>query len=75
MNKAPRFLKEYAAYQKRYIMEQFPLMDTEIKQNLIDHIDSAEYLYKRGFITLDEAMRIVSCDYFQDLTQEEKGFC
>jgi len=73
MNKAPRFLKEYAAYQKKSISEKFPLMRSDYKQDIIDSIDRAEYLYIRGFITIDEAMRIIGGDYAADLSNEDLG--
>ena len=73
MNKAPRFLKEYAAYQKRQISEKYPLMRSDYKQDIIDSIDRAEYLFTKGFITIDEAMRIISEDYAADMTMDDLG--
>lgn len=58
MNKVPRFVQEYANFQKR-TLDNYDLMRPEIKQAGIDQIDGAVKALKRGLITIDEAMNLI----------------
>lgn len=74
MLKAPRFLKEYANYQRNYINSQFPLMNADCKRKAAETIDHAVYLYEHSFITLDESMRLImGC--LDGIDDEQLGFC
>lgn len=55
----PRFIKEYANHQKKAIARN-PLMKQEIKDCSIKQIEKAVLMCERGFITIDEAMRIIN---------------
>ena len=58
MAKIPRFIKEYANYTKKSILNS-ELMNDEIKQKAIKNIDRALRLTKNNFITIDESMRLI----------------
>lgn len=58
MNKIPRFVKEYAAYQKRSI-KGYDLMKADIKEKAIKKIDRTLIVLERGLITVDEAMNLI----------------
>lgn len=58
MAKIPRFIKEYANYTKKSILNS-ELMNDEIKQKAIKNIDRALHLTKNNFITIDESMRLI----------------
>ena len=60
MLKLPRFVKEFAGYQKKQIKEN-EYMDKEIKKELISRIEKAVCLLEQGMITIEECMQIVSC--------------
>lgn len=59
--KTPRFIKEYANYQKKYL-DNCNLMKDSIRQELKDNIDRAVNAYANGFITVDETMRLLALD-------------
>ena len=58
MAKIPRFIKEYANYTKKSILNS-ELMNDEIKQKAIKNIDRALHLTKNNFITIDEGMKLI----------------
>ena len=58
MNKVPRFMKEYRNYQRKCV-EKSP-MKKELKENGMKEIDRIIKSYERGFITIDEAMCLLS---------------
>ena len=58
MAKIPRFIKEYANYTKKSILNS-ELMNDEIKQKAIKNIDRALRLTKNNFITIYESMRLI----------------
>lgn len=58
MNKIPRFVKEYAAYQKRSIKE-YDLMRMDYKEKAIKKVDGALRVLEKGLITVDEAMNLI----------------
>lgn len=58
MAKIPCFIKEYANYTKKSILNS-ELMNDEIKQKAIKNIDRALRLTKNNFITIDESMRLI----------------
>ena len=60
MLKLPRFVKEFAGYQKKQIKEN-KYMDKETKQEIIRRIEKAVHLLEQGMITIEECMQIVSC--------------
>lgn len=60
MLKLPRFVKEFAGYQKKQIKEN-EYMDKETKQEIIRRIEKAVRLLEQGMITIEECMQIVSC--------------
>lgn len=53
-----RFLKEYAIYQKSTFVDN-ELMIPEIKKRAVDTIDRALKARERGFITVDETIRMI----------------
>lgn len=55
MNKVPRFMKEYAAYRMKKISSS-TTMSQVAKDELINRINSTIICYKRGLISIDEAM-------------------
>ena len=59
MQKVPRFLKEYAAHQKRRFKGVALLKDCH-ETDCINRINNAITLYQRGAITIDEAVRIIN---------------
>lgn len=58
--KLPRFVKEFAGYQKKQI-EENEYMDKEIKKELLSRIEKAVRLLEQGMITIEECMQIISC--------------
>ena len=60
MLKLPRFVKEFASYQRKQIKEN-EYMNKEIKKELISRIEKAVRLLEQGMITIEECMQIVSC--------------
>ena len=58
MAKIPRFIKEYANYTKKSILNS-ELMNDERKQKAIKNIDRALRLTKNNFITIYESMRLI----------------
>ena len=60
MLKLPRFVKEFAGYQKKQIKEN-EYMNKEIKKELTARIEKAVCLLEQGMITIEECMQIVSC--------------
>lgn len=60
MLKLPRFVKEFAGYQKKQIKEN-EYMDKEIKKELLSRVEKAVCLLEQGLITVEECMQIVSC--------------
>ena len=58
MVKIPRFMKEYANYTKKSILNS-ELMNDEIKQKAIKNIDRALHLTENGLITIDEGMKLI----------------
>lgn len=61
MVKIPRFMKEYANYQKQSI-SNCELMKQEIKEKVFTKIDNALRATERGLITIDEGMKsIMNC--------------
>lgn len=58
MAKIPRFIKEYANYTKKSILNS-ELMNDEIKQKAIKNIDRALRLTKNNFITIDDGMKLI----------------
>ena len=69
MNKAPRFMIEYANFQIR-CLEHNKLMNDGIRNEIIRRIDRTVRMFERGFITVDEAMRLISLpDSNEDMSQ------
>lgn len=58
MAKIPRFMKEYANYTKKSVLNS-ELVNDEIKQKAIKNIDRALHLTKNNFITIDEGMKLI----------------
>ena len=58
MVKIPRFMKEYANYTKKSILNS-ELMNDEIKQKAIKNIDRSLHLTKNNFITIDDGMKLI----------------
>lgn len=57
MNHVPRFMKEYAAYQKRRLQQA---KNREARAWCIDRINNAVRLYQRGALSIDETMQIIN---------------
>lgn len=55
MLKCPRFITEYANFQKK----SFTGVKKEIRDKAFAQIDKAISYYKQGFITVDEAMSLI----------------
>lgn len=53
--KAPRFMTEYANFQRRKFKEN-ELMQDDIKKEALSRIDRIMSLYERGIVTVDETM-------------------
>lgn len=53
--KAPRFMKEYANFQKRAYQAN-EMMQERIRDSAIEAIEQAVKHYELGMITIDEAM-------------------
>ena len=51
-------MKEYASYTKRSILNS-GLMKKEVKDKAVAVVDKALQLTERGFITIDEGMRLI----------------
>lgn len=58
MNKVPRFMKEYANFQKQSICNG-ELIKQDIKDKATENVDKALRIYERGLITVDEAMKLI----------------
>ena len=58
MNKIPRFMKEYANFQKQSICNG-ELIKQEIKDKATENVDKALRTYERGLITINEAMKLI----------------
>ena len=57
--KAKRFMIEYANYQIK-CLESNKEMNESVRNELIRRIDRAIFNYERGFVTVDECMRLLS---------------
>lgn len=57
--KIPRFIKEFANYQKESIKDNL-LMSEDQKQESISRVDDAVLGCKYGYISIDEAVKILS---------------
>ena len=57
--KAKRFMIEYANYQIK-CLESNKEMNADVRNELIRRIDRAIFNYERGFVTVDECMRLLS---------------
>ena len=66
MNKAPRFMIEYANFQLRKL-ESNSAMNPGIKRELRRRIGQAVRQYERGYITVDECVRLLAGDRGEDL--------
>ena len=54
-----RFISEYAKYKIKHY-ENNELMNVEIKTEKINQINKALNLVKKGFITIDEAIKVIN---------------
>lgn len=54
-----RFIKEYATYKKDYILKA-DLMKEEIKKDKLLQIEKALKMIDRGYITIDETMKMLN---------------
>lgn len=69
MNKCPRFMIEYAAFQKKSL-ETCSAMNAGIKAELMKRIERYIDMFRRGFITVDETMRLLSMpDTNEDMSE------
>ena len=59
MNKPYRFMIEYANFQIKSL-ENNKLMNDGIRNEMIRRIDRAIFMFKRGMITVNETMRLLS---------------
>lgn len=59
MLKVERFIKEYAAYQKRYIKEEAFFFTEEKKIEAIKKIDRTVKCRQNGLITVEEAIKMI----------------
>lgn len=59
MIKAPRFLIEYANYKIRQLKNN-ELMYYDVREKEIEKIERAVNYFQRGFIVIDEAIRIIN---------------
>ena len=59
MNKAPRFMKEYAKYKTLNILRN-ELMKEEFKNKGTKTIQGALRAYEKGMITVDETMNLIN---------------
>lgn len=55
----PRFLKEFAAYQKKQILQN-ELMQEKYKEEKIKAIEKAISLADRGMATISETIKIIN---------------
>lgn len=55
MLKAPRFMKEYASYRKK----EYEVFGGVTYADFVEKIDRVVTQYERGFITIDEAMKLI----------------
>ena len=69
--KAKRFMIEYANYQIK-CLEACKEMNTGIRNELIRRITHAIFMYERGYITVDETMRLLS---LPDTGEDMSAFC
>lgn len=69
MLKLPRFVKEYASYQKRWI-KNHPMLNPGIKREYTRRIEHWIKMLEIGLITVDECMRCLTFpETGEDLTQ------
>lgn len=69
MNKVYRFMEEYKAYQLRYL-DACSMMNPGIREELKRRLEKAVESYKRGYITVDECMRLLSLpDSGEDMSE------
>lgn len=57
--KAERFIREYAAYQKRYIKEKAFFLTEERKKEAVNKVDRVVKIRESGLITVDEALKMI----------------
>lgn len=57
MIKVPRFMEEYASYRKDDIKNH--ILNEEYVKSSIEQIDRVLKIYKKGLITLEEAMEFI----------------
>ena len=69
--KAKRFMIEYANYQKK-CLDACDMMNTGIRNELKRRIDHAIRMFERGYITIDETMRLIS---LPDTGEDMSAFC
>lgn len=65
----PRFLKEYANFQKNSFLHN-ELIKEEFKKLATERIDKAAFATERGTITVNEAIRIIN-NPFDGILQKE----
>ena len=58
MLKVPRFMREYASYMRKYVIEN-KLLHEKTKSEWLNGIDDALTNYKMGVITVWEAMSMI----------------
>jgi hypothetical protein len=56
-----RFIEEYYNFKIR-VIERAPLMNPGIKREILRRMENAKQSVRRGFITVDEYMRLLSYD-------------
>ena len=59
MNKPPRFMMEYFNYQLKCITGNKDI-NAGIRLELIRRLEKTMVMFKRGYITIDETMRLLS---------------
>lgn len=62
MNKIPKFVKEYANYQKKYIKEN-SFMGEDVKETSYNVIEMSILSLEKGLITVRECMEIITKQY------------
>lgn len=69
MNKPFRFMVEYANYQRKS-WNTAENINKGIKDEMIRRVDHAILMYERGYITVDECMRLLSApDTGEDMSE------
>lgn len=66
-----RFIREYAS-SKRKALQHNALMNPGIRAERLRRIDGAIKLRERGYITVDEAMKLIGC--FADSNEDMGRF-